>query len=158
MPTRDAVIVAAVRTPVGRGKPGGALAGHHPVDLLAATLRALVDRTGIDPGIVDDVIVGCVSQAGQQTFNVARSGVLAAGFPESVPATTVDRQCGSSQQALHFAAQGVLAGAYDVAIAAGAESMSRVPMGSSLAGQDPFGPAPTDRNRGPSVPDAPRCS
>ncbi len=141
MPTRDAVIVAAVRTPVGRGRPGGALSGHHPVDLLAATLRALVERTGIDPATVDDVIVGCVSQAGQQTFNIARNAVLAAGFPESVPATTVDRQCGSSQQALHFAAQGVLAGAYDVAIAAGVESMSRVPMGSSLAGQDPFGPA-----------------
>ena len=152
MSTRDAVIVAAVRTPVGRGKPGGALAGHHPVDLLAATLRALVERTGLDPAEVDDVIVGCVSQAGQQTFNVARNGVLAAGFPESVPATTVDRQCGSSQQALHFAAQGVLAGAYDVAIAAGVESMSRVPMGSSLAGQDPFGPTLTDRYAAGLVP------
>jgi acetyl-CoA acyltransferase len=141
MPPRDAVIVAAVRTPVGRGKPGGALSGHHPVDLLAAVLRGLVDSTGLDPAEVDDVIVGCVSQAGQQTFNVARSGVLAAGFHQSVPATTVDRQCGSSQQALHFAVQGVLAGAYDIAIAAGVESMSRVPMGLSLAGQDPFGPA-----------------
>jgi acetyl-CoA acyltransferase len=136
---RDAVIVGAVRTPVGRGRPGGALSGHHPVDLLAATLEALAERTGIDPGLVDDVIVGCVSQAGQQTFNVGRNGVLAAGWPESVPATTVDRQCGSSQQALHFAAQAVLAGSSDVVVVAGVESMSRVPMGSSLGGQDPFG-------------------
>jgi acetyl-CoA acyltransferase len=142
MSARDAVIVGAVRTPVGRGKPGGALSGHHPVDLLATTLQALAERTGLDPAQVDDVIVGCVSQAGQQTFNVARNGVLAAGWPESVPATTVDRQCGSSQQALHFAAQGVLAGSYDVAVVAGVESMSRVPMGSSLAGQDPFGLVP----------------
>ena len=139
MAVRDAVIVGAVRTPVGRGKPGGALSGHHPVDLLTTTLDALAQRTGLDPGHVDDVIVGCVSQAGQQTFNVARNGVLAAGWPEHVPATTVDRQCGSSQQALHFAAQGVLAGSYDVAVVAGVESMSRVPMGSSMAGQDPFG-------------------
>ena len=139
MSVRDAVIVGAVRTTVGRGRPGGALAGHHPVDLLAATLDALATRTGVDPALVDDVIVGCVSQAGQQTFNVARNGVLAAGWPETVPATTVDRQCGSSQQALHFAAQAVLAGSADVVVAGGVESMSRVPMGSSLAGQDPFG-------------------
>jgi acetyl-CoA acyltransferase len=149
---RDAVIVGAVRTPVGRGKPGGALSGHHPVDLLAATLEALAQRTGLDPAQVDDVIVGCVSQVGQQTFNVGRSAVLAAGWPESVPATTIDRQCGSSQQALHFAAQGVLAGSYDVAVVAGVESMSRVPMGSSLAGQDPFGARIPARYAGGLVP------
>ncbi|MEY3019554.1 MAG: hypothetical protein RLZZ272_538 [Actinomycetota bacterium] len=149
---REAVIVGAVRTPVGRGRPGGALSGWHPVDLLATTLEALLARTGIDPASVDDVIAGCVSQVGQQTFNVARSAVLAAGLPESVPATTVDRQCGSSQQALHFAAQGVIAGAYDVAIAAGVESMSRVPMGSSMAGQDPFGTRIAERYRGGLVP------
>lgn len=152
MSARDAVIVGAVRTPVGRGKPGGALSGHHPVDLLAVTLDALARRTGLDPERVDDVIVGCVSQAGQQTFNVARNGVLAAGWPERVPATTVDRQCGSSQQALHFAAQGVIAGSYDVAVVAGVESMSRVPMGSSLAEQDPFGTRIAERYAGGLVP------
>ena len=152
MVVRDAVIVDALRTPTGRGKPGGALHGHHPVDLLAAVLEQLVARSGLDPSRVDDVIVGCVSQAGQQTFNVARNAVLAAGLPESVPATTVDRQCGSSQQALHFAAQGVLAGSYDIAIAAGIESMSRVPMGSSLAGQDPFGARIAARYEGGLVP------
>jgi acetyl-CoA acyltransferase len=136
---REAVIVGAVRTPIGRGRPGGALSGWHPVDLLAETLAQLVARTGVDPERIDDVIVGCVSQAGQQTFNIARNAVLAAGLPESVPATTVDRQCGSSQQALHFAAQGVIAGAYDVALVGGVESMSRVPMGSPMGGQDPFG-------------------
>ncbi len=136
---REAVIVEAVRSPMGRGKPGGQLHNIHPVDLLAETLRGLVDRADIDPAEVDDVISGCVSQAGEQTFNIARNAVLAAGFPESVPATTVDRQCGSSQQAAHFAAQGVIAGAYDVAIACGVESMSRVPMGSSMAGENPFG-------------------
>lgn len=135
----NAVIVDVVRTASGRGKPGGALSGVHPVDLLATVLRALVERNDLDPAQVDDVIAGCVSQVGQQTFNIARNAVLAAGMPESVPATTIDRQCGSSQQAAHFAAQGVMAGAYDVAIACGVESMSRVPMGSSLAGQDPFG-------------------
>ena len=152
MSARDAVIVGAVRTPVGRGKPGGALSGHHPVDLLATTLEALAERTGLDPATVDDVIVGCVSQAGQQTFNVARNAVLAAGWPESVPATTVDRQCGSSQQALHFAAQGVLAGSYDVAVVGGVESMSRVPMGSSMVGQDPFGARIPARYAGGLVP------
>jgi acetyl-CoA acyltransferase len=151
-PVRDAVIVEALRTPVGRGKPGGALSGHHPVDLLAMTLEALVVRSGVDPGLVDDVLVGCVSQVGQQTFNVGRSAVLAAGFPHAVPATTIDRQCGSSQQALHFAAQGVLAGSYDVAVVAGVESMSRVPMGSSMAGQDPFGPGVAARYPGGLVP------
>ncbi|MFA9443938.1 acetyl-CoA C-acyltransferase [Egicoccus sp. AB-alg6-2] len=136
---REAVIVEAVRTPVGRGKPGGALSGWHPVDLLAETLRGLVARAGIDAAEIDDVIAGCVSQAGAQAFNVARNAVLAAGFPEAVPATTIDRQCGSSQQALHFAAQGVLAGSYDVAVACGVEVMSKVPMFSSTMGQDPFG-------------------
>jgi acetyl-CoA acyltransferase len=149
---REAVIVDAVRTPVGKGKPGGALSGWHPVDLLAETLQQLVARTGIDPSSIDDVITGCVSQAGQQTFNVGRNAVLAAGFPESVPATTIDRQCGSSQQAVHFAAQGIMAGAYDVAIASGVEVMSRVPMGSSLAGQDPFGGRIPQRYEGGLVP------
>lgn len=138
---RDAVIVEAVRTPVGKGKPGGALHAEHPVDLLARTLQALVERSGIDPALVDDVIGGVVTQVGDQAMNVTRSAVLAAGFPESVPATTIDRQCGSSQQAAHFAAQGVISGAYDVVIACGVESMSRVPMGSNvLPGSDPFGP------------------
>jgi acetyl-CoA acyltransferase len=136
----SAVIVDVVRTATGRGKPGGALHGVHPVSLLATTIRALVERTGIDPAVVDDVIAGCVSQVGDQSINLARNAVLAAGFPESVPATTIDRQCGSSQQAAHFAAQGVLAGAYDVVIACGVESMSRVPMFSNAAGGDPFAP------------------
>ena len=138
---REAVIVDAVRTPLGRGKANGALHGRHPVDLAAHTLRAIVDRTGIDPALVEDVIMGCVSQVGEQGLNVGRNAALAAGFPESVCGTTVDRQCGSSQQALHFAAQGVMAGAYDVVIAAGVESMSRVPMGSSAStAGEPFGP------------------
>jgi acetyl-CoA acyltransferase len=141
----QAVIVDAVRTATGRGKPGGALHGVHPVDLLATTIRALVDRTGIDPVLVDDVIAGCVSQVGDQSINVARNAALAAGLPESVPATSIDRQCGSSQQAAHFAAQGVIAGAYDVVIACGVESMSRVPMGSSVAGGDPFSPLRASR-------------
>ncbi len=149
---REAVIVDAVRTPIGKGKPGGALSGWHPVDLLAHTLQGLVERTGVDPGRIDDVITGCVTQAGEQTFNVGRNAVLAAGFPESVPATTIDRQCGSSQQAVHFAAQGVIAGAYDVAVASGVEVMSRAPMGSSLAGQDPFGTRIPERYPGGLVP------
>jgi acetyl-CoA acyltransferase len=149
---REAVIVEVVRTPVGKGKPGGALSGWHPVDLLAETLQALVERAGLDPGEIDDVITGCVSQAGQQAFNVGRNAVLAAGFPESVPATTIDRQCGSSQQAVHFAAQGVLAGAYDVAVACGVEVMSRVPMFSSTMGQDPFGTRILERYEGGLVP------
>jgi acetyl-CoA acyltransferase len=136
---REAVIVDAVRTPVGR-RDGG-LKSWHPVDLLAHTLKAIVQRNKLDPALVDDVIAGCVGQAGEQAFNVARNAVLAAGFPESVPGTTVDRQCGSSQQAAHFAAQGVIAGSYDIAIACGVESMSRVPMGSNGAGPgQPFGP------------------
>src|SRR6476659_6910166 len=135
---RDAVIVDAVRTPVG--KRGGALADVHPVDLSAVVLRALVERNGVDPAAVDDVIWGCVSQVGEQTFNVGRAAVLAEGWPETVPGTTIDRQCGSSQQAVAFAAAGLVAGQYDVVVAGGVESMSRVPMGSSVAGADPFGP------------------
>jgi acetyl-CoA acyltransferase len=133
---RDAVIVEAVRTPVGKGKPGGSLSGVHPADLLAGVLESVVERAGIDPGLVDDVIVGCVSQGGEQAANIARRALLGAGYPEHVPGTTVDRQCGSSQQAVHFAAQGVLSGAYDVAVVGGVESMSRVPMGSAARGAD----------------------
>src|ERR1700694_1698719 len=137
---REAVIVDAVRTPVGRR--GGGLKSWHPVDLLAHTLKTIVQRNKLDPARVDDVVAGCVGQVGEQAFNVARNAVLAAGFPESVPGTTVDRQCGSSQQAAHFAAQGVIAGSYDVAIACGVECMSRVPMGSNGTGPGkPFGPA-----------------
>ena len=142
---REAVIIDAVRTPVGRGKPGGALSGWHPVDLFAHTLRGLLDRTGLSATEVDDVICGCVTQGGQQSMNVGRHAVLAAGFPESVPATTIDRQCGSSQQAVHFAAQGILAGSYDVAIAGGVEVMSRVPMFSATGSEDPFGHRIQDR-------------
>jgi acetyl-CoA acyltransferase len=136
----EAVIVDAIRTP--GGKRNGKLSGWHPVDLSAETLQALVQRNDIDPAIVDDVIIGCVMQVGDQSVNVGRNAVLAAGFPESVPATTIDRQCGSSQQALHFAAQGVMAGQYDVVIAGGVESMSRVPMGASIGSGVgfPFGP------------------
>ena len=143
MPT--AVIVDAVRTP--GGKRNGKLRGWHPADLASETLRALAARNDLDPALVDDVIMGCVSQVGEQTFNVGRNAVLAAGWPESVPATTIDRQCGSSQQALHFAAQGVMAGAYDVVVAAGVEAMTRVAMGSSI-GKDagfPFGPRVFER-------------
>ncbi|MBG0831925.1 thiolase family protein [Planomonospora sp. ID67723] len=143
---RDAVIVHAVRTPIGKGKPSGALAGIHPVELLAHTLRALVERSGVDPALVDDVIGGCVDQVGEQAMNITRYAWLSAGFPDSVPAVTVDRQCGSSQQAVHFAAQGVISGAYDLVVACGVESMSRVPMGSNvLAGTDPFGPGIAER-------------
>jgi acetyl-CoA acyltransferase len=133
---RDAVIVEAVRTPLG--KRNGALSGVHPADLSAHVLQAIVERTGIDPGLVDDVIWGCVNQVGEQTFDIARTAVLSAGWPESVPGTTVDRQCGSSQQAVHFAAAGVIAGHYDLAVAGGVESMSRVPMGSAMTG-NPLG-------------------
>ncbi|MEX2322359.1 MAG: thiolase family protein [Acidimicrobiia bacterium] len=142
---RNAVIVDAVRTPVGRRN--GSLAGIHPVDLASIPLRALVERTGVDPSLVEDVILGCVSQTGEQAFNVARNAALAAGFPEEVVGTTVDRQCGSGQQAAHFAAQGVMAGAYDVVIAGGVESMSRVPMGitASQGPGMPFGPKMLDR-------------
>ncbi len=136
---RDAVIVEAVRTPVG--KRNGALSGIHPVELSAHVLRSLAERSGIDPAVVDDVVWGCVSQAGEQTLDIARTAVLAAGWPETVTGVTVDRQCGSSQQAVHFAAAGLIAGQYDVVVAGGVESMSRVPMGSSVQGQDPFGPS-----------------
>jgi len=130
----EAVIVDAVRTPLGKGKPTGALAGVHPVDLFAHPLRVIVERTGLDPATVDDVIGGAVTQSGEQSVNVTRRALLAAGYPERVPATTVDRQCGSSQQAIHFAAQGIVAGAYDIVVAGGVESMSRVPMGSNVQG------------------------
>jgi acetyl-CoA acyltransferase len=132
MPT--AVIVDVVRTASGRGKPGGALSGVHPVDLAAGVLEAVLERNGLESRQVDDVLLGCVSQVADQAMNIARQAVLAAGFDESVPATTIDRQCGSSQQAAHFAAQGVIAGAYDIVIAGGVESMSRVPLGSSRTG------------------------
>jgi acetyl-CoA acyltransferase len=135
---REAVIVAAARTAIGRRN--GRLKDWHPVDLMAQVLSALVERTSIEPGLIEDVIVGCVSQVGEQSLNVGRNTALAAGFPETVPGTTVDRQCGSSQQAIHFAAQGVISGAYDVVIAGGVESMTRVPMGSSSQGPGiPFG-------------------
>jgi acetyl-CoA acetyltransferase family protein len=129
---REAVIVDAVRTPIG--KRNGSLSTYHPNDLLAHVLKAVVERSGVDPGIVDDVVGGCVSQVGEQSTNIARNGWVAAGLPWHVPATSVDRQCGSSQQAVHFAAQGVLAGAYDVAIACGVEVMSRVPLASNAKG------------------------
>lgn len=136
---RSAVLVDVVRSASGRGKAGGALSAVHPIDLLAEVLRALVARSGIDHVLIDDVIGGCVSQASEQAGNITRSAALAAGLPESVPATTVTRACGSSQQAVHFAAQGVLAGAYDAVIACGVESMSRVPMGTAPMGRDLVG-------------------
>ena len=139
------MIIDAARTP--GGKRNGKLSGWHPVDLAAEVLKALVVRNDIDPAVIDDVIMGCLSQVGDQGLNIGRSAVLAAGFPEVVPAATIDRQCGSSQQALHFAAQGVMAGAYDVVIAAGVESMTRVPLGSSIGSGVgfPFGPAVSAR-------------
>jgi acetyl-CoA acyltransferase len=140
-----AVIVDVVRTPGGRRN--GKLRGWHAVDLAAEPLRALVERNDLDPALVDDVIMGCVMQVGEQALNIGRNAVLAAGYPESVPSTTIDRQCGSSQQALHFAAQGVMAGAYDVVIAAGVEHMTHTPMGSSVV-RDlgfPFGPKMMER-------------
>ncbi|MFJ4693918.1 thiolase family protein [Streptomyces sp. NPDC088766] len=143
---RDAVIVEAVRTPIGKGKPNGSLAHVHPVELLAHTLRTLVERSGVDPALIDDVIGGTVDQVGEQAMNTTRYAALSAGFPEAVPATTVDRQCGSSQQAVHFAAQGVISGAYDLVVACGVESMSRVPMWSNVPpGKDPFGPGVAER-------------
>ena len=132
--SNDAVIVDVVRTPTGRGKPGGALSSIHPADLLAGVLAELVSRNDLDPALVDDVIGGCVSQAGEQSFNITRTALLSAGFPDSVPGTTVDRQCGSSQQAATFAAQSIMAGSADIVIACGVESMSRVPLGSSSGG------------------------
>ncbi|HEX2241452.1 MAG TPA: thiolase family protein, partial [Actinomycetota bacterium] len=148
---REAVIVEAVRSPLG--KRNGKLAGWHPVDLLAEVLNETVQRSSLDPAAVDDVICGCVSQIGEQSINVGRNAWLAAGLPEEVPATTIDRQCGSSQQAAHFAAQGVMAGAYDVAIACGVESMTRVPMGSSAQSQGfPFSEKLLSRYEGGLVP------
>ena len=139
---RTAVIVDAIRTPLARRN--GQLRDWHPVDLAAEVLTALADRNDLDPALVDDVVLGCVMQVGEQAANVARNAVLAAGWPESVPGTTVDRQCGSSQQAAHFAAQGVIAGVYDVVVAGGVEVMTRVPMGASMMDGKygwPFGPA-----------------
>ncbi len=138
----NAVIVDAIRTPLGRRN--GKLKNWHPVDLAAETLKALIDRTGVDPGLIDDVVMGCLMQVGEQAFNIGRNAVLAAGWPDTVPATTIDRQCGSSQQAAHFAAQGVMSGAYDIVVAAGVEVMTRVPMGSAMADGKygfPFGTA-----------------
>jgi acetyl-CoA acyltransferase len=148
---RDAVIVDAVRTPVG--KRNGAYKDVHPVDLSAHVLNALVERTGIDPAVVEDVVWGTVSQVGEQALNVGRNAVLGAGWPESVPGTTVDRQCGSSQQAVHFAAAGVLSGQYDVAVAGGVEAMTRVPMGSSIGANVgfPFGPRMLARYEGQQI-------
>jgi acetyl-CoA acyltransferase len=147
---REAVVIGAVRTPIG--KRGGALSGIHPVDLLAGVLNELMERTGADAGRVEDHITGCVSQIGEQSLNIARNAWLAAGFPEEIPGTTIDRQCGSSQQAVHFAAQGVVAGAYDLVVASGVESMTRVPMGSSMAGQSPWGERLVARYEGKLVP------
>ena len=134
---RDAVIVEAVRTPVG--KRNGGLSGVHPADLSAHVLTSLVERAGVDPALVDDVIWGCVSQVGEQTFDIARTAALTAGWPESVTGVTIDRQCGSSQQSVHFAAAGLVAGQYDIVVAGGVESMSRVPMGATvLEGSHPY--------------------
>ncbi|MYR06899.1 acetyl-CoA C-acyltransferase [Gordonia sp. SID5947] len=143
----SAVIVEAVRTPVGRKK--GRLSGIHPADLSATVLDGLVERSGIDPGVVDDVIWGCVQQVSEQAIDIARTAVLTAGWPESIPGVTVDRQCGSSQQALNFAVASVEAGHYDVVVAGGVESMSRVPMGSSTSvGESPFTQRYRDRYDG----------
>ncbi|PYD02507.1 thiolase family protein [Microbacterium esteraromaticum] len=136
----EAVIVDVVRTPVGRGKPGGMLSGVHPVDLAAGVLQAILERSGLESGQVDDVLLGCVSQVGDQAMNIARQAVLAAGFDETVPATTIDRQCGSSQQAVQFAAAGIAAGESDIVIVGGVESMSRVPLGASAVGGSPLSP------------------
>jgi acetyl-CoA acyltransferase len=154
---RDAVIVEAVRTPLGKGKPGGAYADVHPVELHAHAIRSLVERVdGLDPARIDDVIGGAVGQVGEQSVNTTRSAALAAGLPESVPGVTVDRQCGSSQQAISFAAQGVISGAYDIVIASGVESMSRIPIGSQarLDGRwvDVYGPTITARYPGGLIP------
>ena len=141
-----AVIVDAIRTPLG--KRNGKLKEWHPVDLVAEVMAAMVERNGFDPGLIDDVVMGCVMQVGEQSTNIARNAVLAAGWPEGVPGTTIDRQCGSSQQAAHFAAQGVMAGAYDIVVAAGVEVMTRVPMGSAMVDGKygwPFGPRMLNR-------------
>lgn len=146
----EAVIVDAVRTPLG--KRNGVLSDWHPADLAAETLKALAERNSLDPVLVDDVIMGCVSQAGDQTWNIGRNAVLGAGWPDSVPGVTIDRQCGSSQQSVHFAAQGVMAGSYDIVVAAGVESMSRVPMGSSAGTGRPFGEQMRERYRDNLIP------
>jgi acetyl-CoA acetyltransferase family protein len=135
------VIVDIVRSPMARGKAGGALSGLHPVDILSQTIAALVERNNFDPGTVDDVIIGCVSQAGEQAVPPGRTAWLAAGLPQHVPSTTVERRCGSSQQSIHFAAQGIAAGAYDIVVAGGIESMSRVPMGVARMNAEPHGEA-----------------
>src|SRR5215469_11351660 len=140
---REAVVVEAVRTAIG--KRGGALSQAHPVDLSADVLTALAARTGIDPAIVDDVIWGCVGQVGDQAGNIGRYAVLAAGWPEAIPGTTINRACGSSQQALDFAAQAVMSGQHEVVVAGGIEVMSRVPLGASKAGGVPYGPRVLDR-------------
>lgn len=145
---KSAVIVDAIRTPTGRGKADGSLAGVHPTDLLAQLFQALMARNAFDPGTVDDVIVGCVSQVGEQAGSPGRIAWLGAGLPEHVPSTVVDRRCGSSQQAVHFAAQGIMAGAYDIVVAGGVESMSRVPMFTARIGQDPLGSMVYDRYEG----------
>jgi acetyl-CoA acetyltransferase family protein len=146
----DAVIIDAVRTPLGRRN--GSLSDWHPGDLAAETLKALAERNSLDPALVDDVIMGCVSQVGEQTYNIGRNAVLGAGWPETVPGVTIDRQCGSSQQSVHFAAQGVMAGAYDVVVAAGVESMTRVPMGSSMGSAQPFGEKMRERYHNGLIP------
>ncbi len=150
--TKEAVIVDAIRTPIGRRN--GHLKDWHPVDLMAEVLSFLVERNAFKAELIDDVIIGCVSQVGEHSLNIARNAVLAAGFPETLPATTIDRQCGSSQQAIHFAAQGVMSGAYDIVIAGGVESMTRVPMGSSIQGEPftPFGNLLISRYAGRLVP------
>lgn len=137
---RHAVIIDAVRSPMGKGRHGGSLSGMHPADLLAQVVVGLIERTGIDPGSVDDLMVGCVGQNGEQSGNIGRMAWLSAGYPVHVPAVTIERKCGSGQQAVEFAAHGIAAGAYDIVIAAGVESMSRVPMSSNRQGADPFGP------------------
>ncbi|WP_151448662.1 thiolase family protein [Lacisediminimonas profundi] len=139
--SNHAVIVDVLRAPMGRTKAGGAFVDTHPNELLAQLFKGLVERNRLDPGEVEDVIIGCVSQVGEQSSTPGRGAWLGAGFPEHVPSTTIERKCGSSQQAVHFAAQGVIAGAYDIVIAGGIESMSRVPMGSARVGRDPFGPS-----------------
>ncbi|MCB1246278.1 MAG: thiolase family protein [Acidimicrobiia bacterium] len=146
----EAVIVDAVRTPLG--KRNGSLSDWHPADLAAETLKSVAERNSLDPTLVDDVIMGCVSQVGEQTYNIGRNAVLGAGWPETVPGVTIDRQCGSSQQSVHFAAQGVMAGAYDVVVAAGVESMTRVPMGSSMVDGMPFGERMRERYHNNLIP------
>ncbi|KAA3636519.1 MAG: thiolase family protein [Armatimonadetes bacterium] len=146
----EAVIIDAVRTPLG--KRNGSLSDWQSADLAAEPLKALAERNSLDPALVDDVIMGCVSQVGEQTYNIGRNAVLGAGWPESVPGVTIDRQCGSSQQSVHFAAQGVMAGAYDVVVAAGVENMTRVPMGSSMGSSNPFGEKMRERYHNGLIP------